>query len=95
MRVHTLRLACINTNVKISFRGNGSITLVGLAFEISALLKLKVSTCWVLLALGTLQTGVHSGSAWASDSVLTACHHDVVVSVSRKSHGTDKVEEVV
>ena len=80
---------------------------MGLAFEISALLKLKVSTCWVLLALGTLQTGessswhlylgynLHLGSTWASDSVLTACHHDVVVSLSKKSHGTDKVEEVV
>ena len=38
------------------------MTLVGLAFEISALLKLKVWTCWVLLALGTLQTG--ESSSW-------------------------------
>ena len=50
---------------------------------------------WEFVLAFVLGLHVHSGSTWASGSVLTGCHHDVVVSVSRKSHGTDKVEEVV
>ena len=66
-----------------------SVDLLG-----SACLGHSTDRCEFVLAF-VLGLHVHSGSTWASGSVLTGCHHDVVVSVSRKSHATDKVEEVV